>query len=474
MKKHVSLSLIVAFFYLTACEEDIPVNPKIETDEIVVKSASDFTIKGTITTIGTIPVLDYGFIYARYQNPDLTYGSADKVSLGSEPVNGAFEKTISLLPTGSDYWSSPPTYYARAYLTNKKGTVYGTVKSFGFPTLSISSVVPLLAKAGDVITITGHNFSTEVASNVVKFNDVLGLVRTASATQLTVEVPAGIPSSYYDYSVTISVTAGAQQARYQGFKIMPTFTDFSPKSGTFGTSITVSGSNFYGHSFSATLGDISVSASVYNNNTLAFSLPSGITSETFKVIMVVDNNLAVELAGEFTMTKPVISSISPTTGIGGTLVSLTGSGFNTPDYYNTNNKVTFGSQQATVYSVSSTQIRAYVPSNLAPGQSYDVSVFTGVHTVTAPLQFTVGSPAVTDFSPKTATGNSYVNITGKNFSNVQGTVLFGAVQASIYSWNDTAIRAQVPSSGYLSPGTYKITVNAGGQSAVSTDSITIQ
>jgi hypothetical protein len=475
MKKHLSLFVSLALFSLFSCEDDEPVDPKIETTEVIVTSASTFTVKGMVETIGTIPIVDYGFVYSRNEYISEYYDIAGgtKISLGAEPVAGAYESNVTISNV-DQYTSSPYTYYIRAYITNEKGTVYGKVKSFTFPVLSFNAISPQQGKTGDVITLHGNNFSTIPANNIVKFNDTFATVKTASATQLTVEVPAGVTGYYYDSYITISVIVGSQLVQKPGFKILPSFTDFSPKSGTFGDVITITGSNFYGHSYSIRLGEVSVSANTNNNNSLTFSIPSTITSESFKITIVVDYNATtvVELPGEFTMIKPVISSISPTTGIGGSIVTLTGTGFS--NYYYYANTVKFGSVQASIYNSTSTELKVYVPSGLVIGESYDVTVFTGVHTATAPSQFTVGSPSITDFTPKTANNNSYITITGTNFGNFTGSVLFGSIQSSnIYSWSNTSIQVQIPSSYYLPAGTYKITVNAGGQSAVSTDDLTI-
>jgi hypothetical protein len=468
MKKHISLFLSLALFSFLSCGEDEPVNPKIETTEIIVTSASTFTAKGTIGTIGTIPVLDYGFVYSQHEFIDIIQGL--KVSSGTNPVAGAYESMITVSNGNGSPYLSP--YYVRAYITNEKGTIYGSVKSFSFPTLSFTSMSPKQGKPGDVITLNGNNFSSIASNNIVKFNDVFASVKTASATQLTVEVPVGITSYYYDYNINVTVTVGSQTVQQQGFKILPTFTDFSPKSGTYGTQVTITGSNFSGHSFSVRLGGATASVSYSNNNSLTFSIPSTVTSETFKIMVEIDYNSTVELPGEFTMVKPVISSISPATSITGSIVTITGTGLNSSYYFS--GIVKFGSVQASVYTSSSTQIQVYVPSGLSIGESYDVTLSTGIYTVTAPTKFTLGSPSLTDFTPKTANNNSYITITGTNFGNVTGSVLFGSVQGNVYSWSNTSIQVQVPSSYSLPVGTYKITINAGGQSAVSTADITIQ
>lgn len=475
MKTRIALLLSISLLYLAACEDEQPTHPKVQTDDATLISGSSFTAKGTIVTKGSIPILDYGFLYAQHESLEINSSFASKVSLGKDASNGTYEQTI-VIPPKQDYWGNiSRDYYVRAYLTNEKGTAYGVVKALTFPALMISDIVPMQAKEGDVITIKGSNFAPDPASNIVKFNNAVGTVKTASTTELTVQVPTGITFPYYyDNTITITVFVGTQQAQRQSFKILPSLTSFSPTSGTFGNVITISGSNCQGHSYSIKLGNVSVSAQSVTSSSISFVIPSNVTDATFPVSVLVDNSVLVELPGEFTITPPVIFAISPTTGIAGTLVTLTGSGYNTPDYYKTNNTVMFGSVKASLYEVTSGSIKAYVPAGLNVGERYNVTVSTGVHTVTAPSQFTMGSPSITDFTPKTASNSSYVTVTGTNFSNIAGEVLFGSAKGTVYSWTDTSIQVRVPSSSILPTGTYKITVNVGGQSAVSTESITIQ
>jgi hypothetical protein len=63
-------------------------------------------------------------------------------------------------------------------------------------TPTFTAMAPTSGKVGDVITLTGTNFSTQASKNKVFFTTttggtvVLATVKTATATQLTVEVPA--------------------------------------------------------------------------------------------------------------------------------------------------------------------------------------------------------------------------------------------------------------------------------------------
>lgn len=473
MKKTIASFLLAIPLFFVSCGDEEPIDPKVTTGEIVPVSSSTFVAKITINTVGTIPVLDYGFLHGYNEYLEVSENYGNKISMGSNPTEGTYEEMISVANSAFDYWNDKTTYYVRAYLTNEKGTVYGAIKSFTLPKLLLSTVTPAQGKVGDEITITGSNFSEKPEDNLVKFNETIATVKSASSTQLIVEVPDFPPTYYYDNSATITVTLGAQRVQYQYFKKIPDLADFSPKSGSFGDQLTISGSNMYGHSYTVYLGELPVSASASSDSQLTFNIPADVTSSTFSISVVIDNNIVVELPGEFTMVEPFISSISPSTSISGSLITLTGSGFNT-GYYYSYNTVKFGEVTASINSATSTEITVHVPTGLDIGESYDVTVHTGVYTVTAPVKFTLSSPVLTDFSPKTASHNTYITITGSYFGNVPGSILFGSVQGYVYSWSDTSIQVQIPPSYYLSTGTYKITVNAGGQSVVSTESITIE
>jgi len=68
------------------------------------------------------------------------------------------------------------------------------------PIISTQTVSPLQGPVGSTVTITGDNFSTTPAENLVRFGSIPAPVVTATKTQLTVQVPAG--AAYAPVSVT--------------------------------------------------------------------------------------------------------------------------------------------------------------------------------------------------------------------------------------------------------------------------------
>lgn len=93
--------------------------------------------------------------------------------------------------------------------------------------VTLTSFSPTTGESGTIVTIIGTNFSTTLANNVVKFNDALATITSATATSLTVTAPAAgstgkitvqigtqIATSTDDFvytspSVTVSTLAGS-------------------------------------------------------------------------------------------------------------------------------------------------------------------------------------------------------------------------------------------------------------------------
>lgn len=85
-------------------------------------------------------------------------------------------------------------------------TPYGTATAtifFYANTPRVSNIAPVSGKAGDLITITGTNFSQVAANNAVYFGPVKATVTSAGLTNIVVKVPAG--AAYSRISVTNTI-----------------------------------------------------------------------------------------------------------------------------------------------------------------------------------------------------------------------------------------------------------------------------
>lgn len=159
-------------------------------------------------------------------------------------------------------------------------------------------------------------------------------------------------------------------------------------------------------------------------------------------------------------TVPAITFISPTSGVAGNTVTITGTNFGATQSGST---VTFNGTTASVTNWSNTSIMATVPSGVITGP---VVVTVGGQASNG-VNFTVSvttalPPAITAINPISGIAGNAVTITGTNFGAiVSGSVTFNGILASITSWSNTSIVVTVPSGVTTGP----VVVIAGGQSS---------
>ena len=110
--------------------------------------------------------------------------------------------------------------------------------------LAIFALNPDRGAIGMQVTIAGQGFATTTTSDVVQFNGTTATVSSATATDLTVTVPAGATTGI------VTVTVGTASASSPGpFTVEasgppPVITGFSPSIVTAGSTVTVTGQNF--------------------------------------------------------------------------------------------------------------------------------------------------------------------------------------------------------------------------------------
>jgi hypothetical protein len=237
----------------------------------------------------------------------------------------------------------------------------------------------------------------------------------------------------------------------------PSVTSVNPSSGSSlgGFSATVNGSGFQAGnpgintvSFGA---NNATSVVVINDSTLTCTVPAG-TPGASVTVSVTNNNGTGALPNGFTyFPRPTLTQVSPGNGpaIGGTTVTLTGSGF-----LNNNagtNTITFGGQQATMVNViSDTMLSCRTPSG-TPGTSVAVVLSNANGSVTLNNGFSYNAlPAVTNVTPGSGSslGGTNVTISGNNFqANGAGTntVTFGGQSATgVVVVNNTTITCLTP------------------------------
>ncbi|WP_165838133.1 IPT/TIG domain-containing protein [Pontibacter arcticus] len=455
------LLIIFSFLLLQGCEkEDEQIHPEIKTMQITALSPSSATLEGNIIHTGKFPVLDFGFVYGL--TPELGETMGTRLSLGKDAKPGTYKQDVKNLKIASGYYTSNHNFYARAYLTNEKGTVFGQVASVTLPSPNIQSIVPNTGKAGDKITISGSFFTSDATEVEVLFANVAGKVIEVSPSKVVVEVPSGITSSsYYDYRQVgvVLKMAGQTYNVTSTFKVNPSVTDFSPKSATLGTVITIKGNNLPGYYYYSNLrvsfGEVDVPITSYSSTGIQVQVPHHIGAKKVPLSVIIDG-VKTTLPGDFTVIPHTVTSIAPTSGLSGSYFSLTGDNFPSDFYYNYNQAVvTVGDIPTTISYVSSGEMLVLVPFNLKEG-NHKIKVAFGPTVIEATQQFSVVASSITSFSPTSGGIGREVILKGNFLPDTYYIVNFGSVRIGGYSTSSSTIQTSVPQGATL--GAVKISV----------------
>jgi hypothetical protein len=151
-----------------------------------------------------------------------------------------------------------------------------------------------------------------------------------------------------------------------------------------------------------------------------------------------------------------ITTVSPTSGKIGTLVTIMGTDFGAE---RGTSYVKFGTVKATSYtSWSDTQIICKVPAGSAGAVNLSVTTEGGTSNL-KPFKVT---PFMSAISPKSGASGTVVTVTGTGFGATRGTsyVSFGSVKATSYvSWSATQVKVKVPTGA---SGAINLSVTTGG------------
>jgi IPT/TIG domain len=183
------------------------------------------------------------------------------------------------------------------------------------PVPTVTNFNPLTGGPGTSVTITGTNFT---GATGVSFGGVAATTFTVnSATQVTATVPAGAGSG--KIRVTSPVGYGETATDFMVPLVSPTVTSFNPVSGSAGSSVTITGTNFLSVT-GVRFGGVAATTFTANSVTqITATVPTGAVTGKIRVTTPVASG---ESTTDFTVVPPpVIKSILPTSQVvGGTIV----------------------------------------------------------------------------------------------------------------------------------------------------------
>ncbi|MEM1340456.1 MAG: IPT/TIG domain-containing protein [Bacteroidota bacterium] len=214
-----------------------------------------------------------------------------------------------------------------------------------------------------------------------------------------------------------------------------TITSISPESGTEGTEVTITGTDFPtdASEVSLTFGGVNATINSISSTQIVTTVPAGASSGE---VSIAANGFTRAAPSSFTvLVEFTVSAIVPEAGFIGTEVTITGTDFPTdPSAV----ALTFGGVNATITTITNTQIVTTVPMGATSG---DVSIVANGFTKTTPSTFTVLSELVEATAsdiPAPTTGGGFGAPDEGPFTKFSFAT--GAVTDSDTEW-DIAIRA---------------------------------
>jgi hypothetical protein len=216
----------------------------------------------------------------------------------------------------------------------------------------------------------------------------------------------------------------------------PLIAALTPATGPENTSVTIDGVGFTGATAVSFGGVPATLFTVDADTQITATVPAGAVSGTVTVTLAAGS---VTSATRFTVVPPpTVTAISPTSGLGGTPVTVTGTGFTTAT------GVTVNGATAPFTVVSDTSIRATVPLD---GTTGPVVVSNAAGASVSAVNFTITppppAPRLTGFTPSNGSPGTAVTIAGTDLQTTVA-VYFGGVPAASFTAGPTLVTAIVP------------------------------
>jgi len=401
--KSLAYSSIIALAFIGSCtkEEVTPRSyPRVKTLEVtnITSGGASFSAEIVYTSV---PILDHGFLWSEYSSA--LFSNSDIISLGSKSGTGRFDAQCDRsLEEGK-------TYYVRGYAISEGHTVYGDVVTFislGGKAPIMKDFYPSLATWDDTVTIVGENFSSVLANNVIKFNELQANVFKASKDTLHVKVPYDLTEEFSSISVSVAGNVSTLQKRLQ--LRAPILASIIPSSGTSGSIVTITGQYIQNLKVKVYFNNIE-GALMQASNSLKYKVPANLALGNIEVKVVTGSGNLFDTV-PFEIREPKLLQVIPSVAGEGDEIKLIG------DYFSDDialNAVMFDGSPATVVSATRTELRVVVPpdvDNINPSITVNIS---GLQASTTAFSF--HAPEILSFTPQRGTMGSYLTITGKYF-----------------------------------------------------------
>ena len=305
---------------------------------------------------------------------------------------------------------------------------------------SVDAFGPAAGQIGTQVTVSGSGFgiATELRLNGVVVPDF----QVDSDSQIRFGVPAG--GSTGPIAITNPIGTGHSATSFV-VTVLPTLSSFGPLQGAAGTEVTVTGSGFASALQVEFNGVAAPGFQIDSDSQLRAFVPGAASTGKIRVTNALGSVLSAQnfVVGP----APVVASLTPASGVPGTTIRISGSGFTTT------NSVAFTGTSCdpcigfTV--LTDNAIDIVVPSGAASGP---VTVTNAFASGQSPSDFVVEAvPFVSGLSPGSGPEGLEVMLDGAGFTGVNDVRFAGTPSSQVIVDSDTRVRAVVPGGAVTGP-----------------------
>ncbi len=311
---------------------------------------------------------------------------------------------------------------------------------------------PTTGILGAQITLSGFNLANAGPPPVVQVGAATAVLTDVTPTSITLTIPPTATTG----RLTVKTSDGVATTVASLTVIRPpTVTSFSPASGTVGQVVTITGTGLSGVAELQFEGARAAVLAPASATSLRVTVPAGAMTGRLSVTNTGGSGQSAQLF----RVAPKILGFTPTTGILGTQVTL--SGFNLANA-GPPPVVQVGAVPAVVTDATPTSVTLTIPPAAMTGR-LTVKTSDGVATTDASLTV-IRPPTVTSFSPASATVGQVVTVTGTGLGGVAEVRFEGASAPVLAPASPTSLRVTVPAGA--TTGRLSVTNTGGsGQSA---------
>ncbi len=309
-------------------------------------------------------------------------------------------------------------------ITSEGATLRGAIKLLNVPLLEYG------------FHISKHQFF--MSSLVVLKVDAPGSVGEFEL-RLTQEMVEGVKYYVRAFAQTEGFTSYGETVEFVSLgSKAPIVTSLSDAEGLWGDQVVIYGSNFstVTSNMKVTFDGITSTIVKSTPDSVVCRVPSTLGKSPATVEVSVFGN-AAKLENAFALRTPEITSVSPTTGGVGTVVTITGKYFNPGT-----TRVKIGMLEITPNKITSAAITMTVPEGVVAGEQV-LKVVTAEGNGSAEATFLAIVPTITNVSPLTGTYDDLVTISLENWTSEEVIVYFGDHLVPIVSANQSTITVRV-------------------------------